>query len=69
MNLIWFDRAVGGSAIGGIPETQEMLELCAREGIYPEVEFIAMNQINEAYERMLRNDVRYRFIVDMGRGL
>jgi uncharacterized zinc-type alcohol dehydrogenase-like protein len=69
MNLIWFDRAVGGSAIGGIPETQEMLDLCARENIYPEVEFIAMNEINEAYERMLRNDVRYRFVVDMSRGL
>ena len=69
MNLIWFDRAVGGSAIGGIPETQEMLDLCAKENIYPEVEFIAMNEINEAYERMLRNDVRYRFVVDMSRGL
>lgn len=69
MNLIWYNRAVGGSAVGGIPETQEMLELCATEGIYPEVEFIAMNQINEAYERMLRNDVRYRFVVDMSRGL
>ena len=69
MNLIWYDRAVGGSAIGGIPETQEMLELCAKEDIYPEVEFIAMNEINEAYERMLRNDVRYRFVVDMSRGL
>lgn len=69
MNLIWYDRAVGGSAVGGIPETQEMLELCAREGIYPEVEFIAMSDINDAYERMLRNDVRYRFVVDMSRGL
>jgi uncharacterized zinc-type alcohol dehydrogenase-like protein len=46
-----------------------MLELCGKEGIYPEVEFIAMNEINEAYERMLRNDVRYRFVVDMSRGL
>jgi uncharacterized zinc-type alcohol dehydrogenase-like protein len=46
-----------------------MLDLCARENIYPEVEFIAMNEINEAYERMLRNDVRYRFVVDMSRGL
>lgn len=69
MNLIWFDRAVGGSAIGGIPETQEMLDLCAKEEIYPDVELIAMNEINEAYERMLRNDVRYRFVVDMSRGL
>ena len=69
VNLIWYDRAVGGSAVGGIPETQEMLEFCAKEGIYPEVEFIAMNEINEAYERMLKNDVRYRFVIDMSRGL
>jgi uncharacterized zinc-type alcohol dehydrogenase-like protein len=69
MNLIWFDRAVGGSAVGGIPETQEMLELCARENIYPDVEFIAMSQVNEAYDRLLKNDVRYRFVIDMSRGL
>jgi uncharacterized zinc-type alcohol dehydrogenase-like protein len=69
MSLIWWNRAVGGSAIGGIPETQEMLELCAEKGIYPECEFIAMNQVNEAYERLLRNDVRYRFVIDMSRGL
>ena len=68
-NLIWWNRAVGGSAIGGIPETQEMLELCAAEEIYPEVEFIAMNEVNHAYERLLRNDVRYRFVIDMSRGL
>ena len=69
MNLIWYNRAVGGSAIGGIPETQEMLDLCAKENIYPEVEMIEMAQINEAYERLLKNDVRYRFVVDMSRGL
>jgi alcohol dehydrogenase (NADP+) len=69
INLIWYNRAVGGSAIGGIPETQEMLDLCAKEGIYPDCEFIAMSQVNEAYERLLRNDVRYRFVVDMSRGL
>jgi alcohol dehydrogenase (NADP+) len=65
-NLIWWDRAVGGSAIGGIPETQEMLDLCAAKQIYPDV---AMNQVNEAYERLLKNDVRYRFVIDMSRGL
>jgi uncharacterized zinc-type alcohol dehydrogenase-like protein len=69
MNLIWYNRAVGGSAIGGIPETQEMLDLCADKDIYPEVEMIEMSQINEAYERLLKNDVRYRFVVDMSRGL
>jgi alcohol dehydrogenase (NADP+) len=68
-NLIWWNRAVGGSAIGGIPETQEMLDFCAAESIYPDVEFIAMNQVNDAYERLLRNDVRYRFVIDMSRGL
>ena len=68
-NLIWWNRAVGGSAIGGIPETQEMLDFCAEKGIYPDVEFIAMSEVNEAYERLLRNDVRYRFVIDMSRGL
>ncbi|WP_341631870.1 NAD(P)-dependent alcohol dehydrogenase [Sphingomonas agri] len=68
-SLIWWNRAVGGSAIGGIPETQEMLDFCAAKKIYPDVEFIEMNKINEAYERLLRNDVRYRFVVDMSKGL
>jgi uncharacterized zinc-type alcohol dehydrogenase-like protein len=68
-NLIWWNRAVGGSAIGGIPETQEMLDFCAAEGIYPECEYIAMNEVNDAYQRLLKNDVRYRFVIDMSRGL
>jgi uncharacterized zinc-type alcohol dehydrogenase-like protein len=68
-NLIWWNRAVGGSAIGGIPETQEMLDFCAARGIYPECETIAMNEVNTAYERLLKNDVRYRFVIDMARGL
>ncbi len=68
-NIIWWNRAVGGSAIGGIPETQEMLDFCAAKDIYPDVEFIQMNQINEAYERLLKNDVRYRFVIDMAKGL
>ncbi|MEO7654405.1 MAG: NAD(P)-dependent alcohol dehydrogenase, partial [Sphingomicrobium sp.] len=68
-NLIWWNRAVGGSAIGGIPETQEMRDYCAEKDIYPECEFIAMNEVNDAYERLLRNDVRYRFVIDMGRGV
>ena len=65
VNLIWWNRAVGGSAIGGIPETQEMLDFCAEHGIYPETEHIAIDQVNEAYERLLKNDVRYRFVIDM----
>lgn len=64
-NLIFWNRAVGGSAIGGIPETQEMLEFCARHDIYPETEHIGIEQVNEAYERLLKNDVRYRFVIDM----
>jgi uncharacterized zinc-type alcohol dehydrogenase-like protein len=69
INLIWYNRAVGGSAIGGIPETQEMLDLCAAKDIYPECEMIEMADINHAYERLLKNDVRYRFVVDMAKGL
>jgi len=68
-DLIWWNRAVGGSAIGGIPETQEMLDFCAAKGIYPDVEMIQMNEVNEAYERLLKNDVRYRFVIDMEKGL
>ena len=68
-NLIFWNRAVGGSAIGGIPETQEMLDFCAEHDIYPECETIAMGQVNEAYERLLKNDVRYRFVIDMARGM
>jgi alcohol dehydrogenase (NADP+) len=67
--LIGCNRAVGGSAIGGVPETSEMLDFCAEHQLYPEVEFIAINQVNEAYERMLRGDVRYRFVIDMSRGI
>jgi uncharacterized zinc-type alcohol dehydrogenase-like protein len=63
-NIIWWNRAVGGSAIGGIPETQEMLDFCAERGIYPDCEMIRMDQVNEAYERLLKNDVRYRFVID-----
>jgi len=68
-NLLMMNRAVGGSAIGGMPETQAMLDFCAEKGIYPECEMIAMPEVNEAYERLLKNDVRYRFVIDMARGL
>ena len=64
-NIIWWNRAVGGSAIGGIPETQEMLDFCAAHDIYPECETISMPEVNEAYERLLKNDVRYRFVIEM----
>jgi uncharacterized zinc-type alcohol dehydrogenase-like protein len=58
-------RTLTGSAIGGIRETQEMLDFCAANGIAADVEVIAIDQINEAYERMLKNDVRYRFVIDL----
>jgi uncharacterized zinc-type alcohol dehydrogenase-like protein len=58
-------RRVAGSPIGGIRETQEMLDFCAKKDILPECEMIRIDQINEAYERMERADVRYRFVIDM----
>lgn len=63
--LIMGRRSLAGSLIGGLPETQEMLDFCAEHGITSDVEVITMNQINEAYERMLRGDVKYRFVIDM----
>lgn len=58
-------RQVSGSMIGGIAETRELLEFCAEKGIYPECEQIAMQDINAAFERMARADVKYRFVIDM----
>ena len=58
-------RRLAGSLIGGIPETQEMLDFCAQHGIVSDIEPIKMAQINEAYERMIKSDVKYRFVVDM----
>jgi uncharacterized zinc-type alcohol dehydrogenase-like protein len=58
-------RSLSGSAIGGIAETQEMLDFCAERGIVSDIEMISMSQIDEAYERMLRGDVRFRFVIDM----
>jgi uncharacterized zinc-type alcohol dehydrogenase-like protein len=58
-------RRVAGSPIGGIRETQELLDFCARKNILPERETIRMDQINKAFERMERSDVRYRFVIDM----
>jgi uncharacterized zinc-type alcohol dehydrogenase-like protein len=58
-------RSLVGSGIGGLPETQEMLDYCAEKGISSDIELIDMSYINEAYERMLKSDVRYRFVIDM----
>jgi uncharacterized zinc-type alcohol dehydrogenase-like protein len=63
--LIFRRRQIAGSLIGGIPETQEMLDFCAEHGIVSDVETIRMDYINTAYERMLRSDVKYRFVIDM----
>lgn len=63
--LIFKRRAIAGSVIGGIKETQEMLDFCAQHNVLPDVEMISMHKINEAYERMLNNDVKYRFVIDM----
>lgn len=63
-NLIMKRRSIAGSMIGGIPETQEMLDFCAEHGIVSDIELIRGDQINEAYERMLRGDVKYRFVID-----
>lgn len=63
--LLMGRRSVAGSLIGGLAETQEMLDFCARKAILPEVEMIRMDEINTAFERMDRADVRYRFVIDM----
>jgi uncharacterized zinc-type alcohol dehydrogenase-like protein len=64
--LIMGRKAVAGSVIGGIAETQEMLNFCGKHGITSDVENIAMQDVNLAYERMLKSDVKYRFVIDMG---
>jgi uncharacterized zinc-type alcohol dehydrogenase-like protein len=64
-SLIGGRKSLGGSLIGGIAETQEMLDYCAEHGITSDVEVIPMAKVNEAYERMLRSDVRYRFVIDL----
>ena len=64
-SLIFGHKVLTGSLIGGIQETQEMLDFCAEHGIVSDIELIPVQQVNEAYERMLKNDVRYRFVLDM----
>jgi uncharacterized zinc-type alcohol dehydrogenase-like protein len=58
-------RSLAGSGIGGMKETQEMLDYCAEHKIVSDVEIIPIQQINEAYERVIRSDVKYRFVIDM----
>jgi len=64
-NLIFQRRSIAGSLIGGIPETQEMLDFCHERDIVSDIEVIPIQQIEEAYERTIKSDVRYRFVIDM----
>jgi alcohol dehydrogenase (NADP+) len=63
--LLMNRRQLAGSGIGRIRETQEMLDFCAEHGITSDIELIPIQQINEAYERLLKSDVNYRFVIDM----
>ncbi len=64
-NLVMRRRALAGSLIGGIPETQEMLEFYHQHGLAADIEMIRIQEIDDAYERMLKSDVKYRFVIDM----
>jgi uncharacterized zinc-type alcohol dehydrogenase-like protein len=64
-SLIGGNKRLAGSLIGGIAETQEVLDYCGKRKIVSEIEIIPIQKINEAYERMLRGDVRYRFVIDI----
>jgi alcohol dehydrogenase (NADP+) len=64
-SLIFGNRSFSGSNIGGIPETQEMLDFCGAHNITADVEVIPIQKVNEAYERLLKSDVKYRFSIDM----
>ncbi len=69
MNLLMKRRSIAGSPIGGLKETQEMLDFCAKHQIVSDIELIPMQQINQAYERMLKADVKYRFVIDIASSL
>lgn len=64
--LLGGQKAVAGSGVGGIAQTQEMLDFCAEKGVLPEIEMIRMDEINHAFERMEKADVKYRFVIDLG---
>lgn len=63
-SLVFTRKSIAGSLIGGLPETQEMLDYCAKHKIAADVEVIPIQQINEAFKRMVKNDVKYRFVID-----
>jgi uncharacterized zinc-type alcohol dehydrogenase-like protein len=64
-NLIIGRHRLAGSAIGGIRETQEMLDFCADHGITSDIELVKIQDINQAYERLAKSDVKYRFVIDI----
>ena len=63
--LISRRRSLSGSMIGGIRETQEMLEFCGKHSVTSDIELVSIQKVNEAYERVLKSDVRYRFVIDL----
>ncbi len=65
MKVAFYRRSLSGSLIGGIRETQEVLDFCAEHNILPEVEIIPIQDINNAFERMQKEEVRYRYVIDM----
>jgi uncharacterized zinc-type alcohol dehydrogenase-like protein len=65
--LVMKRRSYSGSLIGSIKETQEMLDFCAKHNITPDIEIVTPDQINNAYERVVKSDVRYRFVIDIGK--
>lgn len=64
MALVFGRKRLAGSLIGGIKETQEMLDFCAKKKVYADIELIKANKINEAYDRTVKGDVKYRFVID-----
>jgi uncharacterized zinc-type alcohol dehydrogenase-like protein len=65
MGMVFGRKAVAGSLIGGLKETQEMLDFCGKHGITARIETIPMSKVNDAWERVLKSDVKYRFVIDM----
>ncbi len=65
VSVIFGRKSLAGSAIGGMAETQEMIDFCAKHGIVSDIEIVPIQSVNEAYERLLKNDVKYRFVIDM----
>lgn len=64
-SLINSRRSIAGSGIGGIRETQEMLDFCSKHNIHCDIELVPIQKVNEAYERVVKSDVRYRFVIDI----